>query len=64
MEKTVTEKMKEYLKTEKIQIPQLAKNLGISQEKLMDNNTEPLDAAEFLELCNYLGLKPEQFRAS
>jgi hypothetical protein len=38
----------------------LAAHAGIDAGKLRKDYKEPLDAEEFLSLCAYLGIRPEQ----
>ena len=56
----VTEYMIAYLKEKGISPAETARILGIDGEKLRPGYKEPLAAEEFLELCVYLGITPEQ----
>lgn len=51
-----------YIWENQISIKQTALDLSISEEKLRGESEENLTAGEFLELCNYLGIRPEKFR--
>ena len=61
MDKSVTEKIIEYLLENKINIEEISKDLGISKEKLLFKNNVDLSAEEFLDICSYLHIKPENF---
>lgn len=58
---TVTQRVVRYLKDNHISAMQIEHDLGISADKLTRGNMD-LDAAEFLELCRYLNVRPEKFR--
>ena len=55
----VTEYMIDYLIRKHIVPEEAARQTGIAVDKLRENYTEPLDAAEFLTLCSFLKIKPE-----
>ena len=57
----VTNKLAEYLAKNQIATAQVAADTGVPEEKLQPGNTSRLEAGEFLELCNYLDIKPEMF---
>ncbi|MBO5069567.1 MAG: hypothetical protein J6C37_04315 [Roseburia sp.] len=56
----VTEYFITYFKKHHISPEETARALGIDVGKLTPGYREPLDAEEFLELCVYLGICPEQ----
>lgn len=63
MEKVnVTSKVIEYIKSNNISIDQIAKDTGIPASKLRGETRDPLMAAEFLRVCQYLNVKPENFK--
>lgn len=49
----------QYLKKNQIPVKWVVEKLGIAEEKLDIGYTEPLLADEFLELCAFLHLRPE-----
>ena len=55
----VTDYIISYISDHQISGEQIAKDTGVPIEKLRTGYTEPLLAEEFLELCLYLKLKPE-----
>lgn len=54
----VSGKIIKYIKDNNISVVQIEKDTGIEQEKLADENVQ-FSASEFLEICSYLNLKPE-----
>ncbi len=58
----VTDKMVQYIADNKIEVEQVAKDTHISASKLRGETRDRLMAAEFLELCRYLNVKPEDFQ--
>lgn len=50
----------EYLKNNRIPTGQVAEDTGILEEKLLIGTTKTLNATEFLTLCAYLNIKPEE----
>lgn len=56
----VKEELLIYLKQQKIGISQLAKELNMEKEKLVDHTYE-LKAGEFCEICAYLQVDPWRF---
>lgn len=56
----VTEYFIEYFKRNHISADETAQAIGIDPQKLTPGYREPLDAEEFLELCFFLGICPEQ----
>ena len=59
---TVTQRVVRYLEDNHISAMQIEHDLGISADKLTREKDMELDAAEFLELCRYLNVRPEKFR--
>lgn len=59
---TCAQKMAAYLKENQISVEQTARDTEVPPEKLDGSCKENLSAAEFLELCRYLGIKPEEMR--
>ncbi len=59
--KNITESVVQYLHNSNISIAQTASDLGISEDKLRICNDTRLDASEFLALCQYLNMRPEDF---
>ncbi len=60
----VTDYIISYLKEENLTAEQVAKETGIAKQKLSEGYVHPLDADEFLRLCVYLRLKPEDISRS
>ena len=58
----VTDYMIAYLEKNKIEPEFAARSTGISAEKLRRGYRSPLDADDFLTLCIYLGIRPEEVR--
>lgn len=58
----VTWKMIAYIRENNISIEQTAKNTQISASKLRGETRDRLMANEFLRLCQYLNVKPEDFK--
>ena len=56
----VTDCMIRYIEENRIDAKSLAAHAGIDAGKLRKDYKEPLDAEEFLSLCAYLGIRPEQ----
>ena len=59
---TCAQKIAAYLKENQISAEQTAQDTGVSLEKLNATGQENLTAAEFLEVCWYLNIKPEEMR--
>ena len=57
----VTDYMIRYIEENRIDAKSLAAHAGIDAGKLRKDYKEPLDAEEFLSLCAYLGIRPEQY---
>jgi len=61
MEKSaVTEFFLEYFEKNRINRDYISENTGIEVEKISGNYRQPLTAEEFLKLCLFLGITPEQ----
>ena len=58
----VTEKMIDYIVKNNISIEQTSKDTQISASKLRGETRDRLMAAEFLRLCQYLGVQPQDFK--
>ena len=59
-ESRVTEYILQYMKEHHILSSTLSRETGISEEKLVSEYKEALLADEFLRLCVYLKLSPEE----
>lgn len=59
----VTDYMIRYIEENQMDAKSLAAHAGIDAGKLQENYEEPLDAEEFLSLCAYLGIRPEQVQS-
>ena len=63
---SVSKALIKYIKEKEISTSQISKDTGIWEKKLTDENVTKTDvvftASEFLELCSYLHLKPEDLR--
>ncbi len=55
----VTEFFLEYFEKNRICREWISECTGIRIEKISENYGQPLNATEFLELCMFLGIKPE-----
>lgn len=58
---SVSKKITNYIKSNNISVSQISKDTGIDEEKLL-GNLQPFNATEFLELCFYLNIRPEDFK--
>ena len=56
----VTDYMIRYFDENRMDAKSLAAHAVIDAGKLRKDYKEPLDAEEFLSLCAYLGIRPEQ----
>lgn len=56
----VTEFFLEYFEKNRIDTDKISENTGIEKSKLSANYRQPMSSEEFLELCVFLGIKPEQ----
>lgn len=59
VESKVTDYIIGYLESYGIPAESVSKEVDIPQEKLKAGYRRPLSAEEFLELCIYLGIRPE-----
>ena len=57
----VTSKMIHYITEKQIAVNQIVKDINIPEVKLKGDSKEKLSATEFLDLCYYLNVKPEEF---
>ena len=55
----VTNRLANYIAQQHISPERVAKDTGVAIEKLVPETEETLEAGEFLELCIYLGIRPE-----
>ena len=62
MATTITEKLAGYIADNHLSITQVAQDTSISEDKLQVGAKESLNATEFLELCSYLNVKPEELK--
>jgi len=58
----VTSRMAVYISEQGYRTEEIARATGIPESKLRPETKRDLDAAEFLELCRYLRIRPEDFR--
>lgn len=58
-EKNVTIRLAEYIQKKGISTNMIAMETGIAEKKMQTNATYSLSAAEFLALCAYLNVRPE-----
>ena len=58
----VTGKMVDYIRNNQIAVDQIARDTHISASKLRGETRDRLMASEFLELCRYLNVSPEDFK--
>lgn len=54
----VSEQIRKYIKDNNIPVAQIVTDTGISEEKIV-SGANPFNATEFLEICSYLNLSPE-----
>lgn len=59
--KNVSEKIMEYIKINQLSVRKISEDTGVSEKKLL-NKSEPLNATEFLEICSYLDVRPEDMK--
>ncbi|MGN0483088.1 MAG: hypothetical protein ACI4HI_06020 [Lachnospiraceae bacterium] len=59
---TCAKKIAAYIKENQISIEQTARDTAVPREKLDGTSAENLSASEFLDLCDYLGIRPEEMR--
>ena len=63
MEKSaVTEYFLKYFEKNRINIDEISENTGIKRYKLSKEYKTPLTAEEFLQLCVFLQISPEEIR--
>ena len=55
----VTNRLANYIAQQHISPERVAKDTGVAIEKLVPETDQILGAEEFLELCLYLGIRPE-----
>ena len=60
--RTMTMRLAEYIRDNQISTGQVAEETGIPEEKLRTDTDSILNATEFLELCAYLNVKPEELK--
>ena len=60
----VTDYMTAYIDRMQISTVKIAEELGILEDKLHPGYEEPRWAEEFLELCVWLGIRPEEVAAA
>ena len=60
--KNVTEWIANYIKDQGISVEELSIQLHLPESKLIGGTNEDLSAEEFLNLCSYLKITPEQIR--
>ena len=51
-----------YIADNRLSVTQVARDTAISEDKLQVGAKESLNATEFLELCSYLNVKPEELK--
>lgn len=59
---TVTQRLVHYINDNHIPLERIQTDLGIPEGKLRYSEGEELTASEFLSLCQYLNIHPEQLR--
>lgn len=57
----ISEKIIRIIQDKNISISEISKETGIPEEKFSDKDTV-FSASEFLELCNYLNLQPQNIK--
>lgn len=55
----VTNRLANYIAQQHISPERVATDTGVALKKLVPETEETLEAGEFLELCLYLGIRPE-----
>lgn len=58
----VTARVREYIARNDIPVAQMSSDLGIEERRLRPGEGDKFSAAEFLDICVYLHVRPEQFR--
>lgn len=51
----------EYIRINKIPVNQMANDIGIPEERLMDEEVD-FSASELLVICDYLNIRPEEMK--
>lgn len=57
----VSKRIIKYIKNNNIPVAQIVEDTGISEEKIV-NEDMSFNATEFLEICSYLNLRPEDMK--
>lgn len=60
----VTDFFLEYFENNRMDIEKISEKTGIKTRKLSKDYKKPLTAEEFLRLCVFLGISPEEIRKS
>lgn len=60
MGKSVKERLVEYLRDGKLDMEAITRDLGISLDILLESE-DNLSAEQFLNICSYLHVRPEEF---
>lgn len=60
-ENSVSGKITRYIKNNNISVMQIVNDTGISKEKI-ENEEMSFNATEFLEICSYLNIRPEDMK--
>lgn len=60
---TVTQRLVYYIRDNHIPVERIQADLGIPEDKLQYREGEELTASEFLSLCQYLNIHPEQLKS-
>lgn len=58
---SVSGKITRYIKNNQISVMQIVNDTGISKEKI-ENEELSFNATEFLEICSYLNIRPEDIK--
>ena len=58
----VTACVREYIAQHDISVAQMSSDLGIEESRLRPGDGGKFSAAEFLDICVYLHIRPEQFK--
>lgn len=57
----VTKEIAKYISEKQLSVEEIENDLGIPRTKLVKETEEDLSADEFMRLCLYLGVRPEQY---
>lgn len=60
-EDSASARITKYIKDNNIPVTQIVYDTGISEEKIL-NEEMSFNALEFLEICSYLNLRPEDMK--